>query len=516
MNYGVRYDYMQPWYDKYNQIQTFIPGAQSVVYPTGPAGFVYPGDPGIPSTLSPARNKFSPRVGIAYVPTFKEGLLKTLFGGDGQSSIRSSFGVFYTAIPGLSAGIMYSIPPYGENYLSPAPPLFATPFITAADGTNNGQPFPHTPAPLNASPSNPGLPDWSKLLPINGDPYYYHDNDVPYTRNYMFSIDRQLGPGLVMTLSYVGSQGRNILVVQPTNPGNPALCLSVSEISEVAPGSATCGPFSENGVFTKADGTVINGTRPYAPNFGSITAQKTIGHSIYNALEADLRYNGPHGGFLFGYTLAKSMDTSSFIGEQINPVNPEATWAPSAYDVRHNFIASYNVDLPFDRIFKSQSALATGWSISGITRFSSGFPVTLYNDTDSSLLGTFGNGVNNHLLDTPDYTPGCDLKLNSNPAKGDAFNTACFSMPQLGTLGNAPRRFFYGPGIMNTDLTLLKSVSLAKGQAIQFRLETFNVFNTAQFYGAGSVDGNVSSSTFGQIVRAAPPRLIQLAVKCSF
>jgi hypothetical protein len=517
LNYGVRYDFMEPWSEKFNQIQTFIPGRQSSVYPTGPAGFVYPGDDGIPSTLSPARHKFSPRVGVAYVPTFKDGLLKTLFGGEGQSSIRSSFGIFYTAIPGLSAGIMYSIPPYGENYLSPAPPLFETPFLTAADGTNNGQPFPHTPAPLDASPSKPGTSvDWSRLLPINGDPYYYYDNDVPYTRNYMFSLDRQLAPGLVMTLSYVGSQGRNILVVQPTNPGNPALCLSVSEESQVAPGSATCGPFSENGVFTRADGTVVNGTRPYAPNFGSITAQRTIGRSLYNAFETDLRHTGPHSGFLFGYTLAKSMDTSSFIGEQINPFNPDATWAPSAFDVRHNFIASYNYDLPFGRVFHKENGWTKGWAVSGITRLSSGFPVTLYNDTDSSLLGTFGNGVNNHGLDTPNFIPGCDLKINHDPVKGEAFNTACFSIPRIGQLGDAPRRFFYGPGIINTDLTLLKRVSFGNGQAVQLRLETFNVFNTAQFYGAGSVDGNVSSSTFGQIVRAAPPRLVQLALKYSF
>jgi hypothetical protein len=157
-----------------------------------------------------------------------------------------------------------------------------------------------------------------------------------------------------------------------------------------------------------------------------------------------------------------------------------------------------------------------GGPFAGITRLSSGFPVTLYNDTDSSLLGTFGNGINNHGLDTPDYIAGCDLKINHDPAKGDAFNTACFSIPPLGQLGNAPRRFFYGPGIVNTDFTLLKSVSLGRGQALQFRLETFNVFNTAQFYGAGSVDGSVSSSTFGQIVRAAPPRLVQLALKYSF
>jgi hypothetical protein len=160
--------------------------------------------------------------------------------------------------------------------------------------------------------------------------------------------------------------------------------------------------------------------------------------------------------------------------------------------------------------------LTTGWTLSGITRISSGFPVTLYNDTDSSLLGTFGNGVNNHLLDTPDYTTGCDLKINHDPTKGDAFNTGCFAIPATGTLGSAPRRFFYGPGIMNTDLTLLKNLPLSRGHVVQLRFETFNVFNAAQFYGAGAVDGNVSSSTFGQIVRAAPPRLVQLAVKYSF
>jgi len=74
--------------------------------------------------------------------------------------VRASWGLFYSAFQGLSAGIMYSIPPYGYNYLSPAPPLFATPFITAADGTNNGQPFPHTAAPTDASASKPYTLDW--------------------------------------------------------------------------------------------------------------------------------------------------------------------------------------------------------------------------------------------------------------------------------------------------------------------------------------------------------------------
>jgi hypothetical protein len=69
--------------------------------------------------------------------------------------MRASYGLFYTAFQGLSAGIMYGVPQYGYNYLSPAPPIFETPFITAADGTNNGQRFPLAPPPLDASASNP-------------------------------------------------------------------------------------------------------------------------------------------------------------------------------------------------------------------------------------------------------------------------------------------------------------------------------------------------------------------------
>jgi hypothetical protein len=517
LNYGIRWDWMQPWYERDNQIQTFVPGEQSVVFPGAPPGFVFPGDPGIPRTLSAARNKFSPRFGVAFAPSFETGVLETLFGGHQESSVRASAGRFYTAIPGLSGGIMYSIPPFGYNYISPAPPLFDRPFITAADGTNNGQPFPHTPAPLNASPASPGTSvDWSHLVPINGDPYYFYGNDVPYTDSYMVSLDRQLASRLLMTISYVGNQGHNILVVQSTNPGNPALCLSVSQPSLVSPGSSTCGPFAENGTFVSASGQVINGTRPLAPDYGSITAQRTAGRSRYNALELDIRYSGSKGEFLVGYTYGKSMDSSSNLGEQINPIDANATWAPSAFDLRHNLIASYSHGLPVDRLFGRMNRWTTGWRVSGITRTSSGFPVTLYNDTDSSLLGTFGNGVNNHLLDTPQYTPGCSLNINHDPAKGPAFNASCFTVPALGQLGNVPRRFFYGPGIENTDLALLKNLPLGAARVLQLRLEVFNVFNHPQFFGPGAVDGNIVSPTFGQIVNAAPPRLVQLAAKCSF
>src|SRR5207249_9656898 len=142
-NYGVRWDVMQPWYERDNQIQTIVPGQQSVVFPGAPLGLVVPGDSGVARGLSPTRwGNISPRAGVAYAPS-------------DTTSMRASYGLFYTAFQGLSAGIMYGVPPYGYNYLSPAPPLFATPFITAADGANNGQRFPQQFPTFGASPQNP-------------------------------------------------------------------------------------------------------------------------------------------------------------------------------------------------------------------------------------------------------------------------------------------------------------------------------------------------------------------------
>jgi hypothetical protein len=61
LNYGLRWDRLEPWYEKYDNNITFIPGEQSVVFPTAPVGIVYPGDPGVARTLAPAGNRdFAP------------------------------------------------------------------------------------------------------------------------------------------------------------------------------------------------------------------------------------------------------------------------------------------------------------------------------------------------------------------------------------------------------------------------------------------------------------------------
>jgi hypothetical protein len=91
-----------------------------------------------------------------------------------------------------------------------------------------------------------------------------------------------------------------------------------------------------------------------------------------------------------------------------------------------------------------------------------------------------------------------------------------FSLQPLGTPGNSPRRIFYGPGSENFDLAVSKEVALTESKALLFRVEAFNVFNHAQFFGPLSVDGTLGSSSFGDVVSAAPPRILQAAVKFTF
>jgi hypothetical protein len=119
-------------------------------------------------------------------------------------------------------------------------------------------------------------------------------------------------------------------------------------------------------------------------------------------------------------------------------------------------------------------------------------------------------------VDTPEWS-GNSLHINTNPRDGAAvFDASQFSLPALGTLGNARRRFFSGPGMENLDATVSREFSLSEGRAFEFRAEAFNVFNHAQFFGPATVEGNMSSGTFGQAVSAMPPRLMQVAMRVRF
>jgi hypothetical protein len=338
---------------------------------------------------------------------------------------------------------------------------------------------------------------------------------TPYAEDYLVSVERELGRGTVLDVSFAGTQAHHLLTLLEANPGDPGLCLGLSQESEVAAGSATCGPFGESGTYTRADGTVVRGTRTrFSPAFGSVSWQKTIGNSHDNALEVSLKRDVGALGFNLAYTWSQSIDQSSSLADPVDPVSPGVSRGLSAFDLTQNFVANYHYRLPVSAVLRGRGpqALTGGWEVFGLTRLTTGFPVTLVNNNDTSLLGTQPNGVNNVGADQMNVAPG-SLELQSKPGAGAGFNASLFSLPALGDFGNARRRFFHGPGSDDTDFAVAKSTSIRDGKELEVRAEAFNVLNHAQFFGPGSVEGNVGSADFGQIVSAASPRLMQVSAR---
>jgi hypothetical protein len=524
LNYGVRWDYVTPWAEMHHQTTTLIPGVESQTFPGAPLGYLVPGDhlpngQAIPAGIAPTpRDNFSPRIGLAYSPNWSDGFLSKLTGGPGKTSIHFGAGRFFTSPEGLTVAYPTGNPPYGLTYTSPEPPLMSTPFTGALTGTQYIQQFPVNVPAYSVSPKNPDANvNWARYTPISGAGSVWYQNKTPYTMSLNFSVERQIGSNMLASVSYIGSESRHLLTVVAANPGIPSLCLGLSQPKNVTPGSPTCGPFLENDVFTRANGTVVNGTRgPFPNTIGTDAWYKNMGNANYNALQLTLKRTAGPLTLLASYTYGKSLDQSSSIQEQVYPYNFGEEYAPSAFDIKQNFVVSYNYELPFAKLFGKTNRLTDGWSLSGITRFASGLPVTFASFGDNALVYVQNNGVNSVSIDLPNYTPG-NLKINHNPRNGQPyFNTSLFTPNALGTQGNAKRRFFYGPGIDNFDVALHKITKLTESKSLEFRFETFNTFNHAQFYPNGSVDGNINSPTFGHVLKAAPPRIGQVALKLTF
>lgn len=521
INMGVRYEIMPPWYDTQNKIETLVPGEQSVLFPGAPKGLVMPGDPGVQRGLSATlyRN-VAPRIGFAYSPSSSKGALERILGGPGKTSIRGGWGIFYSSMEDCAYFYATASAPYGLYYESPTPSLLESPYIDRPTGFNEGIKFPFAFPPLNTSASHPDTTfNWAQVLPLTGGNYLSPNNLVPTVQNFELSVQRQLGGSTVGSVSYVGSIGRHLLTFVESNPGDPSLCLSLSTSGSVAPGSDTCGPFGEQSVYTTAAGETVNGTRPlFGNNFGSNPFTETAASSSFNSLQASLKHTSKYAEFLVGYTYSKSMDNGSGMADVTNPYPGQAgkSRALSLFDNRHVLVASYSVPLPFNKFMAKDSIadyLVGGWVFSGVSEFASGQPITLKEDDDRSLSGTFGGEI-----DVPSYSNnGSKLYNDRNPRHGKLyFNRTYFKTEPLGQVGNAMRRSFAGPGLLNSNMAVAKSTKITEGTQLQFRAEAFNVFNHAQFLNPSGDISNSGSHGFGYVTKANDPRILQVALKLLF
>ena len=525
INYGLRWEASQPYYDTQGKIQAFAPGLQSKVYPDAPTGWVFPGDPGIPKTLAPTDwNNFGPRVGFAYSPGFSDGLLGKIFGGPGKTSIRGAAGIYYTAIEDLTLFIEVGDAPFGLFYVSPTEVYLEEPYKDRRRGNDPGQRFPFT----IPRPGATGI--WAQYQPLSSSPGFKTDNVLPYAEHFNFSIQREFPRNTLLTLSYVGTRGHHLIAQTSFNPGSAARCLQIRQI--LGPDNG-CGPGGEDQIYDlNGDGLYTLGvdafgTRPYSItsgryategllDFANNTYETTLANSNYNALQVSLEKRVGALRLLGAYTWSKSLDNASGFNENINPFNGRANKALSAFDMAHNFVVSYSYDLPLARLSKSGSGalhkFLDGWTITGITRLTTGLPISMGESGDNSLCGCGGvdrpnyNGQPIHFFDprkseTHQYFS-AEQFFSENP-DGNTF----------GVPGNSSRRFFHGPGLNNWDFSVHKTTRITERTSLEFRAEFFNLFNHTQF---GNPTGTISSGTFGQVTGARDPRIGQLALKFFF
>jgi hypothetical protein len=591
LNYGLRWELNTPLADAGKKVQTFRPGQLSTIYPctlptssplfnsaagitdcnsagVTPLGLVVPGDKGVPNGLSSTYYKsFAPRIGIAWSPDAKDGMLGKLFGGPGKTSIRAGYGIFYNPVEQLVLEQFSAEPPFGGSTFV-FNTLFNTPFL----GQDGATTFPN---PFNGilNPPRGQAVDWELFRPILLFGQAAKNPRTQYAEQYNLTIQRELSKDLVLQLAYVGRQGHRLLASQDLNPGNPNTCLDLQTIAadpRVNDPTLACGPFLADNPYSfvlpqgltlhlpyapgptpggpnipcplvnapaactvtgAAGGTPITlvGIRPYSsplcdplagtgcasdgvPTFSDIFTQNTIANSSYNAFQASLEKRFSKGlQFQASYTFGKSLDYASTFENLVDPINPKRNRSMSLFDARHRFVFSYYWELPVPTFEGFKGKVLNGWALSGITSFQSGFPIRITEQDDIELQSSFDfetPGQPNIAAPFHKLDPRGPGNLGFNP---DAFTEN--TVPP-GTIGNAPRTVCCGPGINNWEIAIQKVTPIGERFKLEFHTEFFNAFNHAQFF---QPDGNFTDgSDFGRVKRARDPRLIQFALKLIF
>jgi hypothetical protein len=506
LNYGLRWDVARPWSDVYGRLTAPVPGLQSVKFPNSPPGNVVPGDPGVPSTISPTQyNNFGPRIGIAWAPS--GGIW-----GENKTSIRAAYGVYYLGAADQGNFGVIGDAPWGLYWASPQPTDFSSPYITRANGVTQGQHFPFT------FPTGPGpFPNFQfgSLMPLYL-PGYYNHNKTQTAEHYNLTIQRQLDKATVLTVGYVGTQGHHIQRSIPLLWGSASLCESL----------AGCGPGGEGGVYTQGGqnyyGTMVGliNNQAISPNytnsaggpvvaFAQATWMQNSGNSNYNSLQVSAERRAGDLTLLASYTWSHSLDSYS---AAYDPRNPGRAYGPSTFDLRNNLVLSYNWEIPFAR-FLGARRITTGWHLSGITRFNSGIPISLKSTGDFALT--------NLGLDYPTQIAPVH-KMNPRDFGNLFFSPSSFATglscgyEVCGVSGSAPQYSFAGPGTINTDAGLEKDTKLTESTALNFRVEMFNVFNHANFLSSGVIGNANAGGLFGQATTAAPGRIGQVSAKFIF
>lgn len=459
VNLGVRWDPKFDYSESSRKRTTFLPGAQSTVYPKAPRGLLFLGDPGFGDYIVPPDwNNLAPRVGFAW-----ELRPKTV--------IRSAYGIFMDQPP----AIMNNRSAQGEPFVRQA---------SINGPLSLSDPYAGGPV-LDPSPTVPG-PGF-EFRPYGTWAVPGRDIRTGYMQNWNLIVEQQLAQDLLIRLAYVGSKGTKLLNAMEINPGI------------YGPGATAAN---------------INDRRPYQP-IGALQLGSSNGNSSYNALQVTVQKRYARNfSVLANYTWSKSIDNASYGSIEgntagPNPFNLRDNRGLSDFDLRHRLVVSGILDHP--RLEGTHPVVRNtlgGWQSNFIYMAQSGPPITIGSGVDNALMGVGGNFA--------DLT-GQDWQLSGDRPQGEQilkwFNTAAFRTNAIGTIGTGRRNQLTAPGAWNLDYSLFKNFRLTEQFNLQFRGEFFNLLNHTRL---GAPNTTVTSPNFGRITSAFDPRIVQLALRLRF
>jgi hypothetical protein len=504
-NYGVRWEGMGPFTEKWDRLAVLLPGAQNpLVGNTGTVALVNSSaylDRGI---APHPYHLFSPRLGIAYRATDKW-------------VIRTGGGINFLPTDG---NILSS--PFG----SPVNTI-STPWVPSVDGGLTPAATLHNPFPngITVPPQRSANYQQSLLgLAISAP---QSNNPFAYTIQYNFGVQRELPGGAVLEVAYAGLRGIHLNRFQGHQYNQlPDADLALgAQLLQVVDnpyyGKVAVGTLAQQKV---AYGQLL---RPYPQYTGFLNVGAPEGNSRYHALQVKFEKRSQKGGtVLVSYTRSKLISdleqeaaftngVGAYIVQDYNNLRAERSLA--AYDIPQTLVISYVYDLPMGKghsllgnLPSVADKLASGWGINGITTFQSGPPLsfTMATNNTNSLGGT----------PRPNVTAACG-KTVSGAAQSRLngwFNTGCFTAPPAFAFGSESRTDpnLRAAGINNFDFAVFKNTGITERFNLQFRTEIFNLFNRVQFSPPNTTLG---STTFGTVTgQANNPRLVQLALRLSF